>query len=279
MSNFFYKEQKSCALTLIAICFLGMSDSSPAVVFGDDNIENGIEDQRRMAPHNLLSFSGTIHCGGRLRGSGSHIQLPTEYSSKMKSIILTAAHILYHPTTGAAYSDCSYRPQGKRLSNIAIDHFWQHNYDPLMSDSMKQADNDVVFAALKTGLSSSGVKLQTIGHKTQPLMLVGYNEKQQNISLSDGCHQFESRQFDSDNLLFHDCDADSGASGGAIIDPLTGALVAIHGGTLLLEDTSSELVGIRANAEVIINQGRKVDGELLNQLRQFIAYLATDFPD
>ena len=279
MSNFFYKEQRSCALTLIAICFLGMSDSSPAVVFGDGNIENGIEDQRRMAPHNLLSFSGTIHCGGRLRGSGSHIQLPAEYDSKMKSIILTAAHILYHPTTGAAYSDCFYRPQGKRLSNIAFDHIWQHGYDPLTSDSMEQANNDLVFVSLKAGLSSSGVKLQTNRHKTQPLMLVGYNERQQNISLSDGCRQFKSHQFASDNLLFHDCDADSGASGGAIIDPLTGALVAIHGGTLLLEDTSSELVGIRANAEVIINQGRKVDGELLDQLRQFIAYLATDFPD
>ena len=279
MSNFFYKEQRSCALTLIAICFLGMSDSSPAVVFGDGNIENGIEDQRRMAPHNLLSFSGTIHCGGRLRGSGSHIQLPAEYDPNSRTIVLTAAHILYHPRNGTAYKNCFYLPQGKRLAKIAFGPVSTHDYDPLSSNKVLQASNDLVFVALNSSLSNSGVKLQTIGHKTQPLMLVGYNEKQQNISLSDGCHQFESRQFDSDNLLFHDCDADSGASGGAIIDPLSGALVAIHGGTLLLEDTSSELAGIRANAEVIINQGRKVDGDILDQLRQFIAYLATDFPD
>ena len=93
----FYIRHKACALNWIALFFFIISGYSSAVVFGDGNIENGIEDQRRLAPQTLLSYSGTIHCDGRLRGSGSHIQLPEEYDPNSRTIVLTAAHILYHP--------------------------------------------------------------------------------------------------------------------------------------------------------------------------------------
>jgi hypothetical protein len=275
----FFIRHKACALNWIALCFFIISGYSSAVVFGDGNSENGIEDQRRLAPQTLLSYSGTIHCDGRLRGSGSHIQLPAEYGPNSRTIVLTAAHILYHPRTGTAYKNCFYLPQGKRLSKVAFGPVSEHHYDPLSSDKVLQASNDLVFVALNSSLSNDGVKLQIDNLRSHWLMLLGYNGEQENISLSDDCHQFQSHQFASDSLLFHDCDADSGASGGAIIDPQSGALVAIHGGTLLLDDASSELAGIPADADVIINQGRKIDGDTLDQLRRFIAYLATDFPD
>ena len=89
--------------------------SGLAAVFGDGNPYNGIEDQRRQAPAEMLKSVGTIYCDGALRGSATHVYTATKTHP---SVIVTAAHVLYNRVDGQAFKDCSYRPQNKRLTAI-----------------------------------------------------------------------------------------------------------------------------------------------------------------
>ena len=83
----------------------------------------------------------------------------------------------------------------------------------------------------------------------------------------------------------HNCDAQAGASGGALLDRSHKNVIAVHGGTFFVRSqtvngSSNALnvapAGSRANPESWINHARKVDQPMINQLRYFVAYLAKD---
>jgi V8-like Glu-specific endopeptidase len=122
------------------------------------------------------------------------------------------------------------------------------------------------------------------------LSLLGYNSGRNQITESVGCEQYSSIQFASEKLLLHDCDARSGASGGPLLledkNHQATQLIAIHGGTLLVNNTavtglqlnsqtnSANRDGAVADPERWINQARRVDQSVLMRLQQFAAYLA-----
>ncbi|MBT6593851.1 MAG: hypothetical protein HOO18_07845 [Porticoccaceae bacterium] len=266
-------------------------------IFGDGNPDNGIEDQRLMplqGQYNqeqrvALSAVGTVICDGGLRGTATHIKSPLVHPTQ--AIIVTAAHILFDAKSGKKYASCSYLPKNKRFSAIPFAMVSAHNFDPLSENKIAQSESDIVFVALSRSLQQPALKLnigQSIG--SGRLSLLGYNSSQNQITESVGCEQYSSIQFASEKLLLHDCDARSGASGGPLLledkNHQTTQLIAIHGGTLLVNKTdvpslhlssqtnSANRDGAVADPERWINQARRVDQSVLLRLQQFAAYLA-----
>jgi len=220
-----------------------------------------------------------------LRGTATHIKsLSTDTN---QSIIVTAAHILFDVKSGKKYASCRYLPQNKRLSAIAFKAISDHSFDPLNTNKITQSENDIVFVALARSLQQPALLLsesQVIGEGR--LSLLGYNSSQNQLTESTDCQQYASIQFASKKLLLHDCDARSGASGGPLLlrakNNQPAKLIAVHGGTLLVNDigqtesNSASPDGAVADPERWINQARRVDQSVLLRLQQFVAYLAKD---
>jgi V8-like Glu-specific endopeptidase len=259
------------------ILFL-FSVTAQSAIFGDGNPDNGIEDQRQSAPKKLLKSVGTVFCDGGLRGTATHIETT---ANKEHSIILTAAHVLFNKKNGEAFKHCSYRPENQRLSGIDFAAISKHQYQPLSKNKIRQSETDIVFVALQKRTYQKNLKLTLLNNTAgNELQLLGYNADSQEISLSSHCMDFSSEAFISEQLLLHNCDALSGASGGPIIMATekgnNAGIIAVHGGTLF--NTDSAVAGAKVNPGKWINQARKVDKALLNQLELFLAYLAKDFP-
>ena len=117
------------------------------------------------------------------------------------------------------------------------------------------------------------------------LSLVAYNGSADAMHLAENCMRFSSVSFGSEHLILHNCDAQAGASGGALLDRSHKNVIAVHGGTFFVRpqtvNGSSNAInvapaGSRANPESWINHARKVDQPMINQLRYFVAYLAKD---
>ena len=272
-------------ISLFALAILApISPTSMAAIFGDGNPTNGIEDQRLLAPIDLQHSVGTVICDGGLRGTAVHINLMHSDSDSLQqgSIVLTAAHVLYDPDTAQRYEKCAYHPQGKRFSGVVFDRVSAHDFRPTTNNKIRQANQDIVFIALKQKLRHSGMELNLTGQSSRHLRLVGFNENQDNISISSNCQPFLSQKFVSSQLLLHDCDAGRGASGGPLIDAETGTVVGIHGGTLLFSPLGKEarntIAGASVDPETMINQARKIDVDVLAKLHDFTAYLAKHLP-
>ena len=253
-----------------------------AAVFGDGNPDNGIEDQRRQAPAEMLKSVGTIYCDGALRGSATHVYTATKTHP---SVIVTAAHLLYNRVDGQAFKDCSYRPQNKRLTAIPFAEVDRHGYQPLSKNRLHQSENDVAFVALKYRLYAPSMSLSIESSSKDELSLVAYNGSADAMHLAENCMRFSSVSFGSEHLILHNCDAQAGASGGALLDRSHKNVIAVHGGTFFVRpqtvNGSSNAInvapaGSRANPESWINHARKVDQPMINQLRYFVAYLAKD---
>jgi V8-like Glu-specific endopeptidase len=186
--------------------------------------------------------------------------------------------VIYHKNTGILFETCVYRPQGKRLGSIDFVKISSHNFEPQSSDKIQQATQDIIFIALKKKLRGSGLMLQAKEDADNELQLIGYNQDQDHISVSDDCREFSSKKFANNRLLLHNCDAGRGASGGPILDPTSGSVIAVHGGTLVIRSGNNHPLNIMQGAipdpEALINQGRKIDSDIIARLKRFTAYPA-----
>ena len=271
---------------IFLLILLFSSTVSQSAIFGDGDPSNGIEDQRHLAPRNLLKAVGTIFCDGGLRGTATHINTA---SKEGPAIILTAAHVLFDKKTGLAFKHCVYRPENRRLSEINFSAVSKHQYQFFSKNKIRQSETDIVFVALNKKPYQSSLTLAMANNSGEKnLQLVGYNMDSQEINLSDNCESFQSDFFESEQLLLHNCDALGGSSGGPIISTTEGgearSIIAVHGGTLSSGTSggnsfnAGRAAGAKVNPEQWINQARKIDRAILNQLQQFLAYLAKDFP-
>ncbi|MDB9953010.1 hypothetical protein OAD57_06475 [Porticoccaceae bacterium] len=269
----------------LSILFL-FSPVSQSAIFGDGDPSNGIEDQRHLASSRFLKAVGTIFCDGGLRGTATHISTSLK---KGPAIILTAAHVLFDQNTGLAFRHCVYRPENRRLSEIDFAAVSKHQYQSFSKNKIRQSETDIVFVALnKKPYQASLTLAMAINSSEDNLQLLGYNIDSQEINLSNNCESFESDFFVSEQLLLHNCDALGGSSGGPIIGTIEGgearSIIAVHGGTLSSGASggnsfnADRAAGAEVNPEQWINQARKIDRTILNQLQQFLAYLAKDFP-
>ncbi len=208
---------------------------------------------------------------------------PLHNSLTSGSIIVTAAHVLYDQKTAKPFNKCVYRPENKRLTKVGFANISLHQFNPKSGDKLQQAEDDIVFIRLKKILIQPTLTFRAGNAIGRELLLIGYNSDENNISQSEGCYQFRSHYFVSEKLLLHDCDANSGASGGAVLDALTGGLVGVHGGTLLVNKSQSGgggiLKGSKSDPEMLINQARKIDHKVIESLNQFSAYPSKNFQD
>jgi V8-like Glu-specific endopeptidase len=252
-------------------------------VFGDGDPGNGTEDQRRKATAEHLKPMGTLFCDGRLRGTAIHVRRPADKDLTSGSIILTAAHVLYDQKTTQPFKKCVYRPQNKRLTTIDITSLSSHRFNPKSVDKLQQAENDIVFIRLSKRLLQPTLTLTAVNKIPSALLLIAYNSGKNDISQSADCNQFVSQKFASKKLLLHDCDANNGSSGGAVLDAATGRLVGVHGGTFLVNNATLQRGkiprGAKADPEKLINQARKINDRVIETLNQFSAYPAKYFQD
>ena len=271
---------------IFLLILLFSSNVSQSAIFGDGDPSNGIEDQRHLASSDLLKAVGTIFCDGGLRGTATHIN--TRFKEG-PAIILTAAHVLFDKKTGLEFKRCTYRPENRRLSEIDFSAVSKHQYQPASNNKMRQSETDIVFVALNRKPYQASLTLAlAINGRENNIQLLGYNMDSQEINLSNNCEIFQSEFFVSEQLLLHNCDALGGSSGGPIIsnteDGETRNVIAVHGGTLSSgisggnSFNAGRAAGAKVNPEQWINQARKIDRAMLNQLQQFLAYLAKDFP-
>ena len=239
----------------------------------------GAYDDRVAAKDNFLYSSGTIFCDGGLRGSATHIRHSEIPNNFKYSIILSAAHVLYKEGTSEQFKECVFRPQNMRLTSIGFYGLSDHRFMPSVEDKLLLSNNDLVFIALKRKLPHEGMTLGLASSDYKSLQLVGYNEDKNDISISSACQTFSSVAFYSDKLLLHDCDAGSGASGGPIIDENSKEIIAVHGGTFYVDGEAHSQVFKTyptAHPESLINQGRRIDEEVIVDLTDFIVSLSTD---
>jgi hypothetical protein len=111
------------------------------------------------------------------------------------------------------------------------------------------------------------------------LLLLGYNGETERIDISTDCQMYSSANFQSKYLLLHNCDSESGASGGPLLKAGTdqthsnsqNQVVAIHGGTLTSAGRGAP--GAIVQPERWINQARRIDPAMLRRLQEFLAYL------
>ena len=231
----------------------------------------------------LADAMGTIVCDNKIRGSAAHIDLPA-LKDPRKSVLISAAHILFDKETGQAFSGCQYRPQNKRLSGVDIVLSSSTRYNVANSNKIAQAENDVIFLMLDSPLQQPALELSQHfrdkqGDSQSQLTLVAYNVDQDRITHSDVCSSIKSMQPPSKKLLLHDCDAKAGTSGGAIVNIRNGKIVAIHGGALVFDlqlfegradNDRAMLERYQVPTDKLTNQGRLVDVEVISDLQTFI---------
>ena len=288
--------QRFPLLRALLLALAGVGTIAQGAIFGDGNPHNGIEDQRSVSALALLDATGTIYCNGGLRGTAAHVIVPGA-DVKTLAIIVTAAHVLVDSTTGDAFDQCHYRPKNQRFDEVAFKRTSAHQFDPQTDNKIEQAETDIAFVELVKPLRQPALRLAIAPPNNpvmgeQSLLLIGYNSDLDKITSSADCELFTSAQFASDALLLHNCDATRGASGGPIISvypggeshfsPSTAEIIAVHGGTFFLNsrdgspDSTTAPEGAVVDPERWINQARKIDPSLLQQLQHFTAYPAKD---
>lgn len=268
----------------LATLLLLLPSFSNSAVFGDGDPGNGIEDSRTDPPAQLLKAVGTVFCDGGLRGTATLVSANHPTNRDRPSIIVTAAHVLFDAKTGLPFSDCSYRPQNKRLRSVPFAEVSQHAYQPLGPNKMRQSESDIVFVALQRRLYQKPLLL-AVPDSASRLRLLAYNPQNERINISGHCQSFSSDSFVSEHLLLHNCDAERGSSGGPLLEQaysndmpqLNQRVIAIHGGTLL--NAGNNAPGSKAQPERWINQARRIDQLLLQRLQDFIAYLSRGSAD
>lgn len=219
--------------------------------------------QGNNADQRLLNAMGTIFCDGKIRGSAVHISL-SEKSAPDDSVILSAAHIMFDPNSGKAFKSCQYRPQNKRFSGLLVEAFSTAHYEASGSDKLAQANNDIVLLKPKHRLYQSTLAVSDNGAANSgKLLLVAYSSDLDRITLSEPCTALVSKQPVSKHLLLHDCGAQAGTSGGAIVDTSSGKIVAIHGGALVFNSLYLSHKRDQIDPRMLVNQGRIIDRQII----------------
>lgn len=279
---------------------------------------SGVLASKPLTENQLLQASGSIFCDGAVRGSGAHIQQPL----KDYSIIVTAAHVLVDHRTQRRFKTCWYRGNNARFAAVPFAQISALIDSSSDRPAIQQSESDLVFIALKRRLYAPALRLKTENKPVPsmpipsvpipsvidapfiatPLAQIGYHTSSDTMRIARGCASLATPYFYNKNLLLHDCPTGPGASGGPLIDDRDQRLVAVHGGTLLIEhlkrdrDRDRRYRGLEHNEEVDqkgawqnsqrsnqtmaqqpmqleIRQGRAIDAQVLRQLDDFIRRL------
>lgn len=249
-----------------------------AAVFGDGHAENGVEDSRISMVHSQFSglqkSVGTVVCAGSTRGTAILLSVGKE----KRPFLLTAAHVL-SDSAGAYIEGCGYRA---RMNPWEVMPFVG---EPIVGDypSVSSVEG---FAAdwLVVGIApwanwehyaipfSTAVDFQVETKKVQKetAVFVGFDTASSQILIDEDCvygGQATSAIVRSEtDLVWDNCDSESGSSGGALF-AVTDAgpkLIAIRVGNLFDSQIYPEgpQQGDRFDLSANINVSRLVNQEI-----------------
>ena len=88
-----------------------------------------------------------------------HISICLLLKTTKKSVLISAAHILFDKQTGQAFKHCQYRPQNKRLSGVDIALSCSTRYNVANTNKITQAENDIIFLMLDVPLQQPALEL------------------------------------------------------------------------------------------------------------------------
>ena len=202
---------------------------------------------------------GSIYCDGAVRGIATHID--TLKDSQHKSVIVTAAHVLYNPQTDQLFNQCQYRPQNKRLSGMPFETVSAHSYSVNNKDKIAQAESDLVFIQLKNRVHQPALQLsKAFSIKGSELSFIspdlsGFKQT--------SCHKASHSELTNDKLLLHNCPVKEGSSGSPILDSASGEIIAVHGGRFIVQTAKNG-----AKNTQWIGQARRIDLIMLNILHR-----------
>jgi hypothetical protein len=286
----------------------------PVNIFGDGNPENGVEDGREQVMGGRGSAvgladqrlnAGTIHCDGKIRGTGM-VADTRGLSASLKGVVLvTAAHVLYDLEKNRRFRHCEFHflalteLAGYRakidLKNVKMGGFnpikatgdlgfgegdWAYLYipKPWRNYNPEETLGLRVFSVLEmeSHLQSDG-----------ELSLIAYDSSARVISASRNCSVVESRHDDLgggtwQGQLLDDCDSGGGASGGGIVAVMNGQqyLVGIRSGSHWSEQVFPASLypagppdGSVWDRQTNTNFGRAIDTRLIHEFIEFIQEL------
>ena len=211
------------------------------------------------APHiqaiDYTQAVGTIYCDGAIRGIATNID--TLKDSQDKSVVVTAAHVLYNPQTDQLFNQCQYRPQNKRLSGMAFETVSAHSYSVNNKDKIAQAESDLVFIQLKNRVHQPALQLSKAFSKK--VLELSFISPDLSGFKQTSCHKASHSELTSDKLLLHNCPVKEGSSGSPILDSASGDIIAVHGGRFIVQTAKNG-----AKNTQWIGQARRIDLIMLN---------------
>ncbi|MAH72537.1 MAG: hypothetical protein CBC09_00300 [Cellvibrionales bacterium TMED49] len=217
-----------------------------------------------------LEAVGTIFCDGAIRGTASHVH----HERKEHSIVLTAAHVLFDPTTRSAFRTCSYRASNARFQNFPISKISTPRKILQDSYALEGMKRDWVFASLNNKLYAPALQLRRDLQESLPstkknlsITMLAYDKHADKIRKIEDCGTMQSYNIEDPSVLIHNCGHGSGFSGAPLLDTRTRELLGVHGGRLVLSKPPND------NIVDILGQARLIDNEVLNELRRFSASL------
>ena len=291
--------------TLTAILFLlacVWPMPSPALVFGDGDPDNGVEDDRLLAGddgsspelRHWLKQAGTIACDGAVRGTAALASLPGAGRDRSARVLVTAAHIFFDLERDQRWQRCFYHHEGMaERPGYRVPLRWEWvqfgKFDPATDPSQPQhGAGDFAFVWLgdqwTPPADTPGFTLGTLSARAPGpfgLALVAWHSERQQLSVVARCQGVWSDREDLggglwSGQLLDDCDDAYGASGGAILRLEEGSvtLVAVRGGSHHAASLGLPVAGSLWHTQQRTNYARAFDQSVLLVLGDFIRQLA-----
>lgn len=234
-------------------------------IFGDGNLENGVEDSREQVLGgwkkgvNLADQrknAGTVNCDGKNRGTAMVVDTH-EFADGLRGVVLaSAAHVFYDLEKNRLFKRCEFHflalgeLSGYR-AKIDLNNVRMGDYDPAgETGDVDFGEGDWAFVyvprpwrnfsqAEATGLRDfSSIQLESFQQSGGELRLIAFDSSEGVISASRNCTVIESGHDDLGGgswrgQLLDDCDSTDGASGGGIVAVMGGQqyLVGIRNGS------------------------------------------------
>lgn len=206
---------KPCMSGVLLVATL--SGWAQAAVFGDD-------DRRKLTPseatYPVREALGRLTCrhpgtGRKLVGTAAIVDTGTADAGH--EVLLTAAHVVIDPATGAPLDDCRFKAEGRFWGSDPVVDIRTGQFDGLPESNPE--DWAVVIIAVNQPAKR---RLPVWPHATSaaPVALVGYRGDRAGLWVSDHCF---ARAPQRDEALYNlrvwlsDCDASPGSSGAPLV--------------------------------------------------------------
>ncbi len=204
-------------LRVLALLLCMVPGLATAAIFGDD-------DRRKLTPEEAVY--PVRHALGRLicrhpdtgkKSVGTAAIVDTGTADPDHNVLITAAHVVMDPATGAALNDCRFKAAGRLWGSDPVMGMRHGAFDG--RPHTNAADWAVVLIAPQHP-APNRLPLWTGQPKPEAVALLGYRADQRGLWVSDHCFarppQLDEALY-GERVLLSNCDASPGASGAPLL--------------------------------------------------------------